>query len=256
MNSCQNERNIEMRYYPIVEFKMVLIRPDIESFVPYFFKKMCWIGPIRAEPRRTYDNYGISRSSEGDHVPYLLKDLLQDENAFSSIESYGLQSGLFESIDAVPFGESSTSPFELDVTLNKRKHKISNVGYGVSQILPFITEALLSEYVWYVIQQPEIHLHPRAQAALGDFIYNIHLSEHKIFAIETHSEYLIDRFRININKNQDIKVNSQVLFFERTNFGNIVTPIEIDYKGRYSENQPAAFMEFFIKEEIELLEVS
>lgn len=228
---------------------------SIESFLPCFFQKLCWIGPIRAKPRRTYDNRGITRSSEGDHVPYILTDILKDKNIRSSIELYGLQSRLFESINVIQFGKDVTSPFELDVTLNKKQHKITNVGYGVSQILPFITEALLSEYMWYAIQQPEIHLHPRAQAALGDFIYNVHLSEHKNFAIETHSEYLIDRFRININKNSDKKVNSQVLFFERTDSGNIVTSITIDDKGRYSENQPDAFMDFFIKEEIDLLEV-
>lgn len=227
-----------------------------ESFLPSFFQKFCWIAPIRAKPEPTYSFHGMTRTSEGDHIPYLLLNLLKDDMVRSSIESFGIKGGLFESIDTFRFGEDSTSPFELDITLNNKKHKISNVGYGVSQILPFITEALLPEYAWYAIQQPEIHLHPRAQAALGDFIYKIHLSEHKIFAFETHSEYLIDRFRININKNQKAKINSQVLFFERTDNGNIVTPIEIDDKGRYSEYQPDAFTDFFINEEIELLEVS
>ena len=32
MNSCQNERNIEMGYYPIVEIKMVLRQPDYIGF--------------------------------------------------------------------------------------------------------------------------------------------------------------------------------------------------------------------------------
>ena len=107
----------------------------------------------------------------------------------------------------------------------------------------------------FAIQQPEVHLHPRAQAALGEFIYNIHLAENKNFMIETHSEYLIDRFRINISKNKDKKVNSQVLFFERTDNGNNVHVIEIDDKGRYSEDQPEVFMNFFVKEGLDLLGV-
>lgn len=236
---------------------------DARAAIPSFFGKLCWVAPIRAKPKRTYDNYGIYPSSEGHHAPYILNRILSFSNksnykkeVLSSLESFGLQSRLFESIKTFPFGKDETSPFELDVILNSKKYKISNVGYGVSQILPIIVEMLSrTKNTWYAIQQPEVHLHPRAQAALGEFIYNIHLSENKCFVIETHSEYLIDRFRININKNQDKKVNSQVLFFERTANGNTVKPIEIDGKGRYSEDQPTAFMDFFIKEEIELLEV-
>lgn len=233
-----------------------------EFIFPSFIGNLCWIAPIRAKPKRTYDNYGVYPSSEGDHAPYLLNRLLNfskpnyKDNVLSSIESFGLQSGLFESITTLPFGKDETSPFELDITLNSKNFKISNVGYGVSQALPIIVEILSTKNnTLFAIQQPEVHLHPRAQAALGEFIYNMHLAENKNFVIETHSEYLIDRFRINISKNKDKKVNSQVLFFERTDNGNKVHVIEIDDKGRYSEDQPEAFMNFFIKEELDLLEV-
>lgn len=230
--------------------------------VPSFIGKLSWVAPIRAKPRKTYDNYGISPSSEGAHAPYLLNTLLNfskssiKKEVLSSIESFGLQSGLFESINTIRFGKDETSPFQLHVVLNDKNFKISNVGYGVSQALPIIVEILSrSKNTSYIIQQPEVHLHPRAQAALGEFIYNMYLADNKYFFIETHSEYLIDRFRININKNNDKKVNSQVLFFERTENGNKVHVIEIDHKGRYSEGQPETFMNFFVKEELDLLEI-
>ncbi|AKB64373.1 AAA family ATPase [Methanosarcina mazei] len=229
---------------------------------PSFIGKFCWIAPIRAKPKRTYDNYGVSPSSEGDHAPYLLNRFLNfskssnKKDVLSSIESFGVQSGLFDSINTVPFGKDETSPFQLDIILNNKNFKISNVGYGVSQALPIIVEIISrSKNTSYAIQQPEVHLHPRAQAALGEFIYSMHLAESKNFVIETHSEYLINRFRIKISQNESKKVDSQVLFFERTDNGNKVHIIEIDNKGRYSEDQPEAFMNFFVKEELDLLEI-
>jgi hypothetical protein len=233
-----------------------------EIVIPSFIGNFCWVAPIRAKPKRTYDNYGVSPSSEGDHAPYLLNTFLNfskpssKKDVLSSIESFGLQSGLFESINTVPFGKDETSPFELNIILNSKKFKISNVGYGVSQALPIIVEIISrTKNTLFAIQQPEVHLHPRAQAALGEFIYNMHLAENKNFVIETHSEYLINRFRIKISQNEAKKVNSQVLFFERTDKGNKVHIIEIDNKGRYSEDQPEAFMNFFVKEELDLLEI-
>lgn len=233
-----------------------------EIVIPSFIGNFCWVAPIRAKPKRTYDNYGVSPSSEGDHAPYLLNGLLNfskssyKKDVLSSIESFGLQSGLFESINTVPFGKDETSPFQLDIILNRKNFKISNVGYGVSQALPIIVEVLSrTKNTLFAIQQPEVHLHPRAQAALGEFIYNMHLAENKNFVIETHSEYLINRFRIKISQNEGKKVDSQVLFFERTDKGNKVDIIEIDDKGRYSEDQPEAFMNFFVKEELDLLEI-
>lgn len=99
-----------------------------------------------------------------------------------------------------------------------------------------------------------MHLHPRAQAALGEFIYDsVKLSAHN-FLIETHSDFILDRFRLKI-LNSKFKIESQVLFFERTKKGNIVTAIEIEENGQYAENQPKTFRDFFITEELNLLSI-
>jgi predicted ATPase len=172
------------------------------------------------------------------------------------IESFGLKSGLFNSISIKPFGKDSSSPFEIDIIINSSSFKIANVGYGISQVLPIIVEKLArSKNTVFAIQQPEVHLHPKAQAALGDFIYFANQNTNMIFFIETHSEYLINRFRLNVHRNKEKKSKSQVLFFERTENGNKVHTIEIEGDGKYSEDQPASFKDFFIKEEIDLLDI-
>lgn len=232
----------------------------------FFNTELDWIAPIRAKPKRTYDHYGIGKSSEGDHTPYLLKDILTTgkSNTKTSIEkklkSFGMESGLFDAINVKNYSKESQSPFEIDISLNDNTFKIPNVGYGVSQILPIIVEMFaktddVTENI-LAIQQPEVHLHPRAQAAFGEFMYLNQLEKNNKLLIETHSEYIIDRFRLKIHENRtqkDKEVGAQVLFFERGDDGNKVHIINIENSGKYSEDQPQSFMDFFIKEDLNLL---
>lgn len=227
-----------------------------------FDRSFGWIAPIRAKPRRVYDNFNYSISPEGEHAPYVLKSLLSSKKSKDRskefMETFGAHSGLFDSVNINSFDKSNLSPFEVNIVLNSHLFKIHNVGYGVSQVLPIVVDIFgRRENTLFAIQQPEVHLHPKAQAALGELIYKISCEENKNFLIETHSEYLVNRFRYNLHKNKDKKetVDSQILFFERNENGNRVHTIAIESDGKYSENQPKSFNEFFIDEELNLLEI-
>jgi predicted ATPase len=219
------------------------------------------IAPIRAKPQRIYEGYKVSFTTEGDHIPYLLKSIMESKNykeIKQNIESFGDNSGLFEKLKIKKLGDDNISPFEIHISLGGNTMKLTNVGYGVSQILPVLVEILSKkDGTWFAIQQPEVHLHPKAQAALGELFFNIAKAENKSFLIETHSDYLIDRYRLALRKaNKKEKKptsNAQVLFFERTAEGNKVHILPIDEKGDYPEEQPDSFRDFFITEELNLL---
>ncbi|MEK7396054.1 MAG: AAA family ATPase [Candidatus Poribacteria bacterium] len=223
---------------------------------------LVWLAPIRSKPKRTYDEYNTSFSPEGDHIPYLLRQILNKKKKSLSLRILGLlnrfgkDSGLFDSIKIKEFGKGLASPFEVDAIINDNPIAISEVGYGIPQALPIIIELLARvKGSWFAIQQPEIHLHPRAQAALGELFYLMAVEEEKRFFIETHSDYIVDRFRMCYQKYDQKDLDSQVLYFERTPTGNKVYPIEIEKTGQYSEDQPPTFRDFFIKEEMALLGV-
>ena len=220
-----------------------------------FDEEIAWIAPIRTKPKRTYDMYKTEFSSEGDHTPYLIKKILDKESLSKKFKKYikevGSSSGLFDDILIKRYGRNATSPFELDVVLNKQKFSICSVGYGVSQSIPVIVELFIrNKNSWFAIQQPEVHLHPKAQAALGDIFFQLFVSENKRFFIETHSDYTIDRFRLNFRKNKDHIPDSQILFFERTDTGNKVYQLKIQPNGDLPQEQPENYREFFIKEEL------
>lgn len=242
-----------------------LIRDDKNSYkgvrIPGFAPEIVWLAPIRSKPRRTYDEFATEYSPEGEHTPYLIKKILNKKSEAIRFEkflkNFGQESGLFDRVSIVPYGKSSASPFELDVVLNDKALNISNVGYGVSQSLPVVVEIFFrNKGTWFAVQQPEVHLHPRAQACLGEIFFEISLLDHKVFLIETHSDYTIDRFRLAYKRHKGkTKPISQILFFERTKDGNKIHHIQISDKGELSENQPQNYREFFIREEMKLLDL-
>jgi predicted ATPase len=222
--------------------------------------EIVWLAPVRTKPRRTYDEPVATYSSEGEHTPYLIRNLLdrpKEKVRFDQfIRSIGVDSGLFDSVSVKKYGKTNTSPFELDIVLSGRPLSITNVGYGVSQSLPLIVELFQRpEKTIFIMQQPEVHLHPRAQAAFGDVIFRLAMKDDKQFFIETHSDFTIDRYRLNHKEHKGEIPKSQVLFFERTNEGNQVTPIDIEPSGQYSSKQPPGFREFFFREDLRLLDL-
>lgn len=72
---------------------------------------------------------------------------------------------------------------------------LTSVGTGVSQLLPVIVTCLQAQVgSLLLIEQPELHLNPRVQQRLADFLLAIAQSGRHLI-VETHSEYLISRLR-------------------------------------------------------------
>ena len=208
---------------------------------------------------RPFQSHQWSAESRQVNTPYVIRKILSKSSEAETFQKYmgefGRESGLFEAISIKRHGRGETAPFELDVVLNFKALGINNVGYGVSQSLPIVVE-LFSQprKTRFAIQQPEVHLHPKAQAALGDLFFRLAISEQKSFCIETHSDYLIDRFRLNYRK-MKAHPSAQVLFFERGAAGNLVHALEIDEDGHLSANQPPGYRKFFVNEALAILDI-
>lgn len=236
------------------------IKADFDLASALLYKKYIWLAPIRAKAKRIYESYNIKFSPEGEHIPSLLRALLSNiknrKRILPILEKFGLDSNLFDEIEIKELGSKNVAPFEIIIKYNNIPVKLPQVGYGVSQILPIIIEALASKNNMFSIQQPEVHLHPKAQASFGSFIYKSAINDGNKFIIETHSDYTINRFRYSLNAKDDSqKPSSQILFFERTMNGNLISQIKINSKGQYETELPVSYKEFFIDEELKLLEI-
>lgn len=224
--------------------------------------RIAWIAPIRAKPRPVYLGTRSPVSAEGDHIPFIFKSIIEESRKggrskdFSeALKQFGKESGLFDDIRVLPFGKTKTAPFELDVIMEGKAFKISSVGYGVSQIFPIVIDMLVrSKGTMFAVQQPEVHLHPRAQAAFGELLFQVAQKDKKRFVVETHSDFLIDRFRY-AQANSPSKTDAQILFFDNDEGRNRLTSIPIGIDGKYPATQPPGFRSFFVNESIRVLDI-
>lgn len=217
------------------------------------------LAPLRTRPHRTYDKLIEEFKPEGDHIPLVLARILVDEKdkkdqpLTRALEEFGRDSGLFKNLTVKRMGRSPSDPFQLRVKSAGPDVNLVDVGYGVSQALPIVVDSILAPKGSVVlIQQPEVHLHPRAQAALGRFFSALAVSDNKRFVIETHSDYLVDRVRMAVASGV-IKPNDvTIAFLERNGLDVQIHQLDVDVQGNVVD-PPQAYRAFFLEEEIRLL---
>jgi hypothetical protein len=216
--------------------------------------------PIRSKPRRTYDEFSEEYSPEGDHIPTLLARLLKEQSTSSegqqvqqALLRFGKESGLFKRIDVKRLGNKVSDPFQVQVTVAGPAVNLADVGYGVSQALPIVVQSVLkTTSKVLLLQQPEVHLHPRAQAALGSFFADLAAADDRVILIETHSDYIVDRVRQEVAQTKISPEKVLILFFDKPHLETTVHPILIDANGNV-ESAPERYRSFFLNEEINLL---
>ncbi len=226
----------------------------VESAATYFAS-----APVRSKPSRTYDPARHNRDPEGDYIPMHLTNLyFQSRSNWKRLQKnlieFGQNSGLFDEIAIKKLGKKESEPFQLQIRKFGTRAKgpqrnLIDVGYGVSQVLPIITE-LSRKRASYVnlLQQPEVHLHPSAQAALGSFFCQI-ASPDRNLIVETHSDYILDRVRMDVrDRTSKLKPEDvSILFFERKNLGVKIHSLRIDNQ-RNILNAPEGYRKFFMEE--------
>ena len=210
--------------------------------------------PIRTNPQRTYDPVKEGSDPMGSYVPMKLARILSGDGASSDFQGwlneFGSASGLYSEVSTRRLGRTG-DPFQIEVKLPGLgpRRNLVDVGYGVSQALPIIVDAVSSEPgSMLLIQQPEVHLHPRAQAAMGSFFAQLADSGRNRLVVETHSDYLVDRVRMDV-RDERIKASDVViLYFEQGERGVDIHPIEIDARGHPVE-VPPGYRSFFLDED-------
>ena len=223
------------------------------------------IAPIRSKPQRTYNPFLDAPDPEGSGVPAELASVARKggerwDRLKGQLEQFGRDAGLFSELAVRKLGKSGSDPFQLQVKARGPKANIKDVGYGVSQILPILVRlAHRTEHTaTALIQQPEVHLHPRGQAALSSILISLlgprrSRGSPSRFVIETHSDYMIDRARIAIRRGEIRADDVSLVYLEPKYRGGVaVHNIRFDEIGNMT-NVPSGYRNFFLKESDALL---
>lgn len=172
----------------------------------YLHRLLSWsevIGPFRTPPERRYSFGGFSSSRGGPRGEQAIDLLITEEllktskHPLRSSVSFWLQHLNLARDISVESLAKNINLFQLNLEGAGRtpQANVADVGYGISQVLPVIVQGLLMRPgSVYMVQQPELHLHPDAQAGLADFF--LYLAFYGIrVVVETHSEYMLIRLR-------------------------------------------------------------
>lgn len=165
-----------------------------------------YLGPLRMTPSRSYKVSGasIDVGVNGEHTPHVLAYLYSLHTRAKSKSSPTKYDNFISWFKLVfPNSAVDTDPYEdivrLKVSRDGRVDSISDVGFGFSQVLPIIVQAAaMDPGETLIIEQPELHLHPKAQVAFSNFL-TAAMKTGINFVIETHSEHILKGLQLQIS---------------------------------------------------------
>ena len=155
----------------------------------------------------------------------VVDDWLQDVSPGAHLQLEGVPSA-----DAVIAGFTFDRPGDVA----SRRHRATNVGFGLSYVLPVVLALLSEPGTLCLIENPESHLHPRGQAKLAELAARASKAGVQVF-VETHSDHFMDGVRIAVRDGIINPEHAAFHYFEREGTRTIVTSPQIDTDGRLSQ---------------------
>ncbi len=230
---------------------------DLQLALEERLKNLYYLGPLRAYPERRYPWSGAQPIDMGQAGESVVDAILASRERGEKIsrgrgyrkltlEQYVAQLlkdlGLIHDFRVEPLAEGSPV-FEVRVrkSPNSSEVLITDVGFGVSQILPVLVLCFyVPEGSTVILEQPEIHLHPAIQAGLADVFIDAWKKRGVQILIESHSEYLLNRLQRRIAEERILKDNVGLFFCEMGTDHSTITTLDIDMFG-YIRNWPKDF---------------
>lgn len=134
------------------------------------------------------------------------------------------------------------------------EQNIVDVGFGVSQVLPILVEGLtLAKGNMLILEQPEIHLHPKMQMEIADFLISL-VQQGKNLIVETHSDHIVNRMIRRALENPTIKEMLGIYFVEKDSDGNSkLTEVKI-HESLGIDEAPQGFFDQYASETEHILQ--
>lgn len=213
---------------------------DLHATFEDLFVNTYYLAPLRAYPERTYLWSGERPHDVGKLGELTVAAILASRKTDPSVEISVAKAlkdlGLIHTFKLKAIAENRRD-YEILVqrSPNSPEVLITDVGFGVSQILPVL---VLCYYVpkgsTVILEQPEIHLHPSVQAKLADVFIDAIKTRNIQIIIESHSEHLLRRLQRRVAEAKDGFTNEDaaLYFCDMTDDGTSqLVPLELDTYG-------------------------
>ncbi len=111
-----------------------------------------------------------------------------------------------------------------------RRHRATNVGFGLSYVFPVVLALLSESGTLCLIENPEAHLHPRGQTKLAELTARATAAGVQVF-VETHSDHFLDGVRLAIHDGLIPPADTAIHYFERDGGQAVVSSPTVDADG-------------------------
>lgn len=235
--------------------------PDLTLELEKLFRHLYYLGPLRDYPARSYLWSGEVPEHVGARGERAVEALLAARDRslskgprkrnypFEAVIARWLKDlGLVRSVSVRPIA-SHRKDYEVLIKTPGRQAEVNltDVGFGISQVLPVLVESFYAPAgSTLLLEQPEIHLHPRVQAGLADlFVEAVHVREdgeprNLQLIIESHSEHFLRRLQRRIAE-EKIAPEEVALYFCRSSpGGSVIEELDVDPYGNI-RNWPEDF---------------
>lgn len=220
------------------------------------------VGAFRSQPKRRYEYQGLAPSvvdATGENVVNaLIEDVTtgrrRKRNLVRGVNQWLRVVGRVRLLPIKRISKSARI-FELRLkdTDSGRWANFADVGFGIGQAFPVFVEGLRTPVGGsFLVQEPEIHLHPDAQLAMADFLIELVRSGRRVIA-ETHSENVLLRLRKSVAKGEVPPNEISIIHVDKNREGtSTVRRLSIDTLGQIAE-WPQGFMEEATRERMDLM---
>lgn len=215
-------------------------------------RAVAYLGPLRKAPQRFHVFTGASRVNVGTEGEHAVEFLGRRSDVLDEVNDWFRRFGIPYDLDIQRINQAQIADTLGDVVslvLKDRRNGVvvspGDVGFGISQLLPVIVQLLLEGNQLVVVEQPEIHVHPRLQAELADLLI-ASTREHKgtQALIETHSEHLLLRLQRRIRDGALSHEDVSVLYVDSVDGAPAtVTRLRLDEDGEFLDEWPDGFFE-------------
>jgi predicted ATPase len=222
---------------------------DLQLAFERLFTGTKYLGPLREYPKRQYPWSGGEPMEIGLRGERVVEAILaaresgfllsrgkgrKRESLEQRVAAWLKDLNLVHSFHVEPIAKEGGNIYRVKVRRNPTSPDvlITDVGFGVSQILPALVLCYYApEGSTIILEQPEIHLHPAVQAGLADVFIDAVKTRSIQIVFESHSEHLLKRIQRRIAE-QNISPDITALYFcEAENGGSKMIPLEVDLYG-------------------------
>ncbi|MDW8300576.1 MAG: DUF3696 domain-containing protein, partial [Anaerolineae bacterium] len=210
--------------------------------------RIAYLAPLRAEAKRVYQSRGtaprlVSRRGEN-VIDVLLAAERAETEALSAVADALVRLGLAEAFDLRPL-DPERRYYEPRLIINGQEVALADVGSGVAQVLPVVTLLFTApEGMILLLEHPDLHLHPSAQAALADIMLEAAERRKLQLIVESHSEHLLTRLQRRIAEREPAFAtpqNVRAYFCQPSPEGSRIQAVEVNEYGQILNYPPNFF---------------